>query len=394
MDVFLAIFYIIAALVILLFMITVHELGHYISAKALKFKVKEFAVGFGKVLWKKTNKKTGEVFSLRMIPLGGFCSFEGDDDLESKTIGKNKDFIRAEEPIHRQTGYNERSESKALSYNEQPPWKRLIVLFSGAFFNFVCAVLFSIGLLMIIGYNQTVSFGHVTADMSPNTQLQNGDIIHAISVNDGEFQEFTLLNSFSAIVNNARPGENGDTLVFRVVDANGATQLRNVELVQAPGENRWIIGIAGGIQNERVPIGFFETLWLSFVFCIDLAVMILTFLWGLLTGAVSLAGVGGPITTVSVMSESIGMNWLNIFILVPMISVNLALFNLLPIPALDGARMVFTGIEWARGKPVNPEIEARIHMIGILCLFAFVLFVDLNFIFNGLQFSIFGKWLL
>ena len=105
---FLQIGYVLLAIVILLFMITIHELGHYTAGKILKFKINEFSVGFGKTLFSKT-KKNGEVFSIRLIPLGGYCAFEGED-----TANENSD-----------------------SFNAQAPWKRLIVLFSGAFFNFL-----------------------------------------------------------------------------------------------------------------------------------------------------------------------------------------------------------------------------------------------------------------
>jgi len=362
------------AIVILLFMIMIHELGHYIAGKALGFKINEFAIGFGKVLFRHTSKKTGETFTLRLIPLGGFCSFDGDDGLEGKTVGRSYDDI-------------DKPERKGIAYDQQPPWKRLIVLFAGAFFNFVCAILFATVLLMIVGYSQFVGFNSINTAVHQG-QLQNGDVIHGMAVvgtdylGDGselEFEGFRLLNSMGAQLSRVNPET--QKIVFKVEDVSGTVAFRIVPLVLIE-EGRYGIGI-DGMYTIKVEMGFFELLWLSLLFCLEMAWIMLEFLFMLVTGQVSLSGIGGPIATVSIMSEFIGNSFLNIFILVPMISVNLALFNLLPIPALDGARMVFVGIEWIRRKPVNPEIEARIHMVGILCLFAFVIFVDLNFLIGG-----------
>ena len=116
--------YILLALVILLVMITVHEFGHYCAGKILGFKINEFAIGFGPKLYSRT-KKDGEVFSIRALPLGGFCAFEGED---------------------------EDGKSNPQAMNNQPAWKRLIVLLSGVGFNFLFGVLTAAIYLMISDY--------------------------------------------------------------------------------------------------------------------------------------------------------------------------------------------------------------------------------------------------
>ncbi len=97
----------------------------------------------------------------------------------------------------------------------------------------------------------------------------------------------------------------------------------------------------------------------------------------LITGKVALTALSGPIGTVSMMASVSRMNWRNIFMLLPLIASNLGLFNLLPIPALDGSKVVFTVIEWIRGKPINQKVENYIHTIGLLALMAFVVIVDI-----------------
>ncbi|MDE6001497.1 MAG: site-2 protease family protein, partial [Clostridia bacterium] len=114
---------VILAILILLVMITVHEFGHYLAGKALRFKINEFAIGFGPKLFKRTSKKSGEAFSIRLLPLGGFCAFDGEDD----------------------DGLNPNS------FNKKAPWKRIIVLISGPLMNYILALLLIIVSLFAFG---------------------------------------------------------------------------------------------------------------------------------------------------------------------------------------------------------------------------------------------------
>ena len=104
-------------------------------------------------------------------------------------------------------------------------------------------------------------------------------------------------------------------------------------------------------------------------------------LWWIITGQIGIADIGGPFTTISTIAEYSQQNIANLFVFLPFISANLAIFNLLPIPALDGSRMVFTTIEWIRGKPINRKVEGYIHFAGLVILFALVIFVDIYHLF-------------
>ena len=129
-EVFKYIGYVIVALLALMVMIVVHELGHYTAGKLLGFKIDEFSIGFGPAIFKRKNKKTGEVFSLRPFPIGGFCAFHGEDadgallDADGNPVKDSKGNV-VKDPD---------------AFNNQKPWKRLIVLFSGAFMNFLSAI--------------------------------------------------------------------------------------------------------------------------------------------------------------------------------------------------------------------------------------------------------------
>lgn len=398
-------FYILVALIALLIMITIHEFGHFVAGKMLGFKINEFSVGFGKPLFKKKTKDGIDV-SLRMVPLGGYCAFEGEDS-ESNAKG---------------------------AFNNQAPWKRLIVLFFGAFFNFLSAVIFFFILLVSFGFSDCVQVKSIdpTYNSYNNVaQFQKNDII--VSVN-GVKTNFLYDNYYDTLVDKVDLGSNYKVEVKRdgeIVElnfVNGILFTKNTNeyvfdkysfavedntddiIIKSTSDNKEIAKFDKddkvkkyaynyddrmfiytsdgdlyfktlGIQYNRYVYTAGEALVKCVPFTIEWAWKILLMLWQLITGQIGLDNVGGPLTTISVMAEYTQTNWINLLILFPLISVNLAAFNLLPFPALDGARMVFVAIEWIRGKPVNRNVEGYIHTVGLLILFAFVIIVDaMNFL--------------
>ncbi len=399
-------FYIVVALLVLLIMITIHEFGHFIVGKKLGFKINEFAVGFGKVLLKHTTKD-GILVTLRLIPLGGYCAFEGEDG-DSEVKG---------------------------SFNSMAPWKRLLVLFSGAFFNFLSAIIMSFILLLSIGYADVVQINKIY-DVNKNinlTQLEEGDVITAVG---GTKTNFVYDNYFVSLLENYAPGADVDLTVKRngeekqitiqkgykldkeivsgnafnyALDAEHKVRINFAEqitvldaedkalelsektinekkfFVFTYNEHSYIIDVEAqdlftnniGVEYSSYKYSFFEALAYCVPFTCEWAYKVLMILWQLITGQIGLQNLGGPITTISSIATYTQTNWLNLLILFPLISVNLAVFNWLPFPALDGARMVFVIIEWIRGKPINRDVEGRIHTVGLIVLFAFVIFVDI-----------------
>ena len=165
--------YILLAVVILLFMILAHEFGHYIFGKIFKFKINEFSVGFGPAIFSHTSKKTGEKFSLRAIPLGGYCAFDGEED--------DKDVS-----------------SKETAFVNQKPWKRIIVLLGGVTMNFITAIIFSWVLLCTIGYDVPQIKSWNAAYSNP---YQVGDVITQI---DGKTIDFAFGENYVSLVNEQR----------------------------------------------------------------------------------------------------------------------------------------------------------------------------------------------
>lgn len=381
--------YLALAVVLLMLMITIHEFGHYITAKILKFKIYEFSIGMGKALYQK-KRKSGEVFSIRLVPLGGYCSF-GEDDTSLDDTDPD-------------------------SFNNKAPWKRLIVLFSGAFFNFLSAILFAVILLSLVGYGRVLSVGTTflnrdygvkegASETITLTEIlnENPEKIQAENIQDGFiFTDDMYIESINGKKMNLLPttgagtilqkAKEGDEVKLVVIFADKSTA--NVT-INGITERQWAaLGNAGYAlpPNEHVYHNVGGALLKAVPFSFEIAGMVLKILGQLVTGQLGMNAIGGTMATVSVMGDAIGQalsgGALNaiaqISFLITLISINLAVFNWLPIPSLDGARMVFVIIEWIRKKPINRDLEAKIHMIGIICLIGFVIFADIFWIVNNL----------
>ena len=384
--------YIILAIVILLFMVLVHEFGHYCVGRMLNFKINEFSVGFGKALFSRKNKR-GELISLRIFPLGGYCAFEGEEDTTD-----SKD-----------------------SFNSQAPWKRILVFFAGVIFNFATAVVFSLILLCTIGYDipQVVAFQYPEVSSSPTNgyvissvvenvnmatltdeqKLQTGDIIIAIN---GEKIDFAYGKNYSDLIsqnlleattwaeeNNKqvsdyqlmkfrvkRNGENIDVYSgFSVVTRQKVLKTDEQGNILELGEEEVVY--ASGITAKAYVHTFWEGLQRCVPFAFGLAWIVLKSLWLLITFQLPISAIGGPVTTIATIASITEQSMSNILILIALISANLAVFNALPFPALDGSHVMFTAIEWIRKKPIKREVENMIHTIGLLVLFGAVILIDI-----------------
>ena len=360
MDFIIDAFFIIVAIFALLFMVTVHEFGHYIAGKLLGFKINEFAIGFGPKLYSK-KRKNGEIFSLRAVPLGGYCAFEGEDE----DVQNNPE-----------------------AFNNHKPWKRIIVLLSGVVMNFLTALLIVILVAVFSGFTFPKVFevledrGTTVAD---NLKLQKDDILLEVNGRylylNGDLSK-ALSNVSEDEVITAKIIRDGKVIEVEVIkrayqftktDEEGNPVLNdqgNPVIVNGVG-----LGISQTFADVRLP--FFETLWRSVVYAFYLGWVILGTLGALITGAIGLSSVGGPITTIGMTAEIARSGFRNLLAIVSMIGVNFAVFNILPIPALDGSRVVFTVIEWIRGKPVKRSVEGAIHAAGLILLFGFIIFADL-----------------
>ncbi len=373
MQVLIYLFYIIIAIIILLFMVLVHELGHYIAGRILKFNITEFSIGFGKPIFQRKNKR-GELISLRIFPLGGYCAFKGEDDEQEKP--------------------------STDSFNAQKPWKRIIVFLAGITMNFITAVIFSLILLCAVGYDVPqikTNYIQLNNQTYTQTQLQEGDVLTHIDgtkidfafgktfqtlISNKQNEALTFINNTYGGMENAPDGQLEGYSFEATVIRNGDAQ--EIEMTFQIIRTYKDDGITLSSENMYLcfsyspyTYSFVEAMARCWEVAFGFAWIVLKSLWLLITFQLPISAVGGPISTISMIATATQTNWLNILILIPAISANLAIFNLLPIPALDGAHVVFTTIEWIRKKPIKRSTENKIHFIGLCVLFAFVIIVDI-----------------
>lgn len=342
---------ILVAIVALMVMILVHESGHYLLGKALKFKINEFSIGFGPKLFSKKSNKTGEVFSIRAIPLGGFCAFEG-EDAESTVEG---------------------------AFNSQKPWKRIIVLLAGVTFNFISAVIILTVLFSTYGYTLPKIVGLNTPESGFEQNFEVGDLIYQINGKNVysviETNVSTLLKSAddTAEIVVIRNGEKKTITVYRGEFESKTTDEQGNETTSK------YRGFGINVGYDYYRMGFFESLGRSFVFIWQLVILTFKTIGGLFTGAVGLKGsVGGTVTSVAAMGKiTMTLGFRGVLLMFGIMSASVALMNALPFPALDGCRVIFVLIEMIFRKPVNRKVEAIIHTVGIVILFAFAILCDI-----------------
>ncbi len=335
---------VVAALFALMIMIIVHELGHYLVGKKLKFKINEFAIGFGPPIFKKT-MRSGEQFSIRPIPLGGFCAFEGED----------KDVVTEG------------------AFNQQAPWKRILVLLAGVTFNFISAILILTVAFMAYGYSMPAVAGFNTPENPEFVQVfQEKDIL--LKINGKNVYAFMDYN-VNSLVAKSDP-DNVKVIVSRNGEKVEITATVS-QFLDSNNEPYTGLGINTGAVMYRY--GFFQSVWRSLLFCFQLIVFLFQTLGSLFTGALAIKGnVGGTITTIAVMSTTVGQAGFRGFLmLLGMMSASIAIMNVLPLPALDGSRVIFTLIEWIRKKPINRKVEGMIHTVGLFVLFGITILFDL-----------------
>ncbi len=349
---------IIFAILIFSFLIFIHEFGHFITAKLSGVQVNEFALFMGPVIWK---KKVGEtLYSLRCIPFGGFCAMEGEDE----------------------------ETDNPRSFQKVAWWKRLCILVAGAFMNFVAGVLI---LCIVFAPAQAFVVPQITAFEEFATVddygLQVGDRFVEI---DGE--KVYLQSDFSVILQ-LNPGDYHDI----VVERNGQLVtldnffLERHEVENEDGSKSMLLGFSFGYE-EATFANRLENIWYT---AIDWIRSVGWSLRMLVSGQAGLSDMSGPVGIVQQMgavadsAPSLLDAVLNMLYFGAYIAINLAVMNLLPIPALDGGRVVSllltTAIEKVTKKKLDPKYEGYIHgagMILLLILMAVIMFKDIIFIFK------------
>lgn len=348
---------IIAAVLILALCVLIHELGHFLSALALGIPVEEFSIGFGPKLCQ--FKFKGIKYSLRLIFLGGYVRYYMD---ESDVVG------REDSDIDKIVG-----DAGDKSYMKQPAWKRFICAFCGPFMNAVLAFVATIIIYSMIGNPVVVPrvAEYSTDSAAYAAGIQAGDIIVSVNGQDVSYDEAGTQRVRDAIA--ASDGQP----IGMVVERGGEQVSLSITPAYSESAGRYMIGTTFGTAYS--PCSPFEAVSRAGRFIVQFTGEMYKSLGSIFTSKQPITDqLTGPVGTVQIISEQVSKGGMETLQTLMMISLNLGILNLLPIPGLDGFKLLLLVIEMIRKKPVPPKREAMISLIGLALLFGLMIFVTYN----------------
>lgn len=318
------------AILLFLMMIIPHELGHFAVAKAVGVQVNEFSIGMGPKIW---NKQRGETkYSLRLLPIGGFCAMEGE---------------------------NEESDNPR-AFNNKSPIAKIAVLIAGATMNIITAWLILVILAFAYGTASTTIDAVREGSPAAEAGILSGDQIVSI---DGK-----QTNDWNKVVEGIKSSDN--TLSVEIL-RDSKKQVIDVHPEEQEGQK--IIGITSRLTRNpasAIESGTFATY--------EMGKSMLNAFKGLVTGGISTKDIAGPVGMVSMVGQTskLGIQYVAAF--VALVSLNLAIINLLPLPALDGGRIVFVLIRLITGRMISDRTEGIIHAVGMGLLLLLAVIVTMN----------------
>ncbi len=367
-----SILYFLIALLVLAVMITVHELGHYTVGRLLGFKILDFSVGFGPAIIKKKSARTGIVYALRAIPLGGACRFFGEEDDPNE--------VKAEEGT--------------IPFNSQKPWKRLLVIFAGPLMNFLLAYVLAFVMMLCFGQQKMMSYPNGEYAITVNEVVKDSPAERA-----GLRENDVIMNVGGADIESAEGEFDGKTEVISkaIRSAEGSlsvTVLRDGEPLDLTlenifdpesGENK--MGIVMGYMRYSEPYGFFRSFAEAGKFLADIVSTTFKALFNGVKNGFNDGDVSGIVGTVAITMKMASLGVYYVLLVMVIISMSLGIMNLLPLLPLDGGHLLFDFIELVFGRPVPRKIQNAFSMIGIFLLLALMVYAtvgDIKGIFNGL----------
>lgn len=373
----------VAAILLFGVIILIHELGHFLFAKRGGICVVEFSLGMGPRLF--SFEKGGTKYSLKLFPFGGSCMMLGENDDISDESSEEK----AREHISEKAAYTEETKSatkelevteyQGVSFNETSVWTRFSVIAAGPIFNFILAFVCAIFIIGYVGYDPAEINGIVEGSAAESVGMMPGDVITEINGKNihmyRDILAYTLFN----------PGKTMDIEYTR----GNQTYESTVVPKYSAEDGRYLIGISG--QTEyRKPESILTTLRYSLYEVKYQINMVFSSLGMIVKRQVSADDIAGPVRIVSMIDDTVKQSseygfmvvFVNLANMCLLLSANLGIMNLLPIPALDGGRLVFILLEAVRGKPIDREKEGMIHMVGMMVLMVLMVFILFNDIRN------------
>lgn len=335
-------------LIVIGVLIFVHELGHFLAARACGVTVKEFAIGMGPRLFSWKSKKHGTKYAIRLFPIGGFVSMENEDGLDPSVA----------------------PDDEGSFVNKSVP-KRMLITAAGALMN----LLLGFVLMSIIVFSTQNLGSTVIREFAPNAASSEKLMVDDEVIRIDGTRVHTWNELAYEIMNKG----------YEPIDVVVIRQGQKIELTDVCFGTFEDSGIVFGDYDflpyaEEATFGNLvkHTFWRS----ISTVKMVADSFLNLLTGRFGIETVSGPVGVVGAVEELAVKDVMSFLYLVCVLTINLGVFNLIPFPALDGGRLVFLAIEGVRGKPVNRNVEAAINFFGIMLLFGFMIFITFKDVFN------------
>lgn len=327
---------ILAAIFVFGVLVTVHEFGHFITAKMTGMRVDEFAIGFGPKIYQQKDGET--LYSLRAIPLGGYNKIAGMDP---------------DDPV------------EPNAFNSKPIPARMLVILAGALMNFILPIILFSGIFMVEGRLQLVNepvLGTVVDEMAAaRAGLKAGDRIVTI---DGK-----NVKTWTDVVLNLRKA--GTEEVTLTAERNGVLQTYNMTPMFDKDAGRPLIGVSPKFSKES--LGFFGSIKEGFIYTKNIGLSMVSGLYRIVSGNAP-ADVAGPIGVAQMAGQVAEKGLLPLMNFVAFLSINLGVINLLPLPALDGGHFVLLLLEALRGKPLGGKAMTNIQMVGVALILALTVF--------------------
>lgn len=332
-------------LIVLVFgvLIFIHEFGHFMAARLCGVAVKEFAVGMGPTIFSWKSKKYDTKYGLRLFPIGGFVSMVGED---------------------------EESEEENAFCNKKV-WKRIVIVLAGPIMNLLLGFLLMTVIVFSQGNLASTTIAKFEEGAVSSQKLQVGDEIVKVDgtrVHTGNDMVYEIMNQGYEPID-IEVIRNGEKLLiedvsFLTIEDSGVT-FGNYDFIPYAEEST---------LPNLIKHAYFRS--------VSTVKMVYDSLFGLLSGRFGMESVSGPVGVAEVVGDAAKMGLLNFLYIVTVLSINLGVFNLIPFPALDGGRLLFLVIEGIRRKPINRNVESYINFVGIMILFAFMIFVTVKDIFK------------
>ena len=323
------------AIALFLVLIIIHEFGHFIAAKLLGVKVNEFAVGFGPKLFSKQGKETK--YSVNLIPLGGYCAMEGEDE----DSGDNRAFCN------------------------KKPWRRFIIIAMGAIFNLLLGlVIVAITLAPQEAFNSTV-----VAEFKENAVSSESGLMVNDKITEVEGRKIFSTYDLSYAFTNVKNGK----IDMTVIRDGKRVELKDVAFNSSEEDGISYLEVDFYVYGIKKTVGSY--IEQTFATAASYCAVVWRSLIDIIGGKYGISAVSGPVGVTAAIGSAAKVSLANLLPIMAIITINLGLFNLLPIPALDGGRLLFILIEMIFRKPVPQKYEAAVHAAGFAVLIAFMLFI-------------------